>query len=41
VEVTGGTGAFANASGLLHTHGEVNLATLAGSIDFKGEVCVP
>ena len=41
VYVIGGTGAFANATGLLHTHGEVNLATLAGSIDFKGQVCVP
>lgn len=41
VDVTGGTGAFSGATGLLHTNGEVNLATLAGSIDFKGQVCVP
>jgi hypothetical protein len=41
VDVTGGTGAYADASGQLHTHGEVNLATLEGSIDFKGEVCLP
>jgi hypothetical protein len=41
VDVTGGTGAYQNATGLLHTHGEVNLATLGGSIDFEGQVCVP
>jgi hypothetical protein len=41
VEVTGGTSAYAGATGQLHTHGEVNLATLEGSIDFKGEVCLP
>jgi hypothetical protein len=41
VEVTGGTGAYEGATGQLHTHGEVNLATLDGSIDFKGEVCLP
>ena len=41
VDVIGGTGAFENATGLLHTHGEVNVATLAGSIGFEGQVCVP
>ena len=41
VEVTGGTGAYEGATGQLHTHWEVNLATLDGSIDFKGEVCLP
>jgi len=27
--------------GLLHTHGEVDLADLSGGIDFKGQVCLP
>jgi hypothetical protein len=39
--IVGGTGAYAGASGLLHTHGEANLFTLEGGIDFKGQVCVP
>lgn len=38
--VVGGTGMYEGATGLLHTHGRVNLATLAGSIQFKGRVCV-
>jgi hypothetical protein len=36
-----GTGEFAGATGLLHTHGELNVFTLEGGIDFKGQVCVP
>lgn len=40
LEVTGGTNAYAGATGLLHTLGQVNLATLAGSIEYRGEVCV-
>jgi hypothetical protein len=39
--IAGGSGKFANATGLLHTHGELNLVTLEGGIDFKGQVCVP
>ena len=41
LHVTAGTGAYAGATGLLHTHGDVNLVTLDGSIDYKGQVCVP
>lgn len=41
VDVTGGTGAYEGATGQLHTHGEFNLVTLDGGIDFKGEVCLP
>jgi hypothetical protein len=37
--VVGGTGEFAGASGLLHTHGYANLFTLEGGIDFGGQVC--
>ena len=38
-----GTGAYAGATGLVHTHGEVNVFTVPpqGSIDFDGQVCVP
>jgi hypothetical protein len=36
-----GTGDFAGATGLLHTHGLANIITLEGGIDFKGQVCVP
>jgi len=39
--VVDGTGAYAGATGLLHTHGRVNFATLDGSIQYKGRVCVP
>jgi hypothetical protein len=41
LDIVGGTGAYDGAIGLLHTHGQVNLATLAGSIEFKGQICVP
>jgi hypothetical protein len=39
----GGTGAYTGATGLVHTHGEVNVFTVPpqGSIDFNGQVCVP
>src|SRR2546429_7273513 len=40
LEVIGGTGRYAGATGLLHTHGQLNLATLAGSLQYKGQVCV-
>jgi len=39
--VIGGTGAYDGATGLLHTHGQLNLVTLAGSLQYKGQVCVP
>jgi hypothetical protein len=41
--LVGGTGAYAGATGLLHTHGEANVFTIPpqGSIDFDGQVCVP
>jgi hypothetical protein len=41
LDVIGGTGVYAGATGLLHTHGRVDLATLGGAIEFKGQVCVP
>ena len=41
LDVIGGTDAYDGATGLLHTHGQVNLITLAGSIQYKGQVCVP
>jgi hypothetical protein len=41
--LVGGAGAYAGATGLLHTHGEANVFTdpPQGSIDFDGQVCVP
>ena len=41
--LVGGTGAYADATGLLHTHGAANVFTVPpqGSIDFDGQVCVP
>jgi hypothetical protein len=39
--VIGGTDAYDGATGLLHTHGQLNLVTLAGSLQYKGQVCVP
>jgi hypothetical protein len=39
--IVGGAGAYAGATGLLHTHGAFNVSTLEGGIDFKGKVCVP
>jgi hypothetical protein len=41
LDVIGGTGAYDGARGLLHTHGRLNLATLAGSLRYRGQVCVP
>ncbi|SRR6266516_29242 len=41
LDVIGGTGAYDGATGVLHTHGQLNLATLAGSLQYRGEVCVP
>lgn len=39
--VIGGTDAYNGATGLLHTHGQLNLITLAGALQYKGQVCVP
>ena len=39
--VIAGTGAYAGATGLVHTQGEVNLFTLEGEIEVKGQVCLP
>jgi hypothetical protein len=43
LEVTGGTGAYAGATGLFLTGGRVNLNVVppAGSIEFRGPLCVP
>ena len=41
LHIVEGTGVFAGATGLVHTHGELNIFTLEGSIDFKGQICVP
>ena len=41
LHIVEGTGVFAGATGLLHTHGELNLFTLDGAIDFKGQLCLP
>ena len=39
--IIGGTGKYEGATGVLHTHGELNVATLEGGIDFKGQICLP
>ena len=36
IYVVEGTGAYNQATGLLHSHGELNVVTLEGGIDFKG-----
>jgi hypothetical protein len=41
LHIVDGTGAYAGATGVLHTHGAFNVVTLEGAIDFKGKVCVP
>lgn len=41
LHIVGGTGAYAGATGVLHTHGAFNVVTLEGAIDFAGKVCVP
>jgi hypothetical protein len=37
--ITGGTGKFANATGFLHNHGDVNLSTGAVSLRYNGVIC--
>jgi hypothetical protein len=39
LQVTGGTGTFAGASGRLHAHGSVNLGTGAIELTYQGRVC--
>jgi hypothetical protein len=39
--IVDGTGAFEGASGVLHTHGELDAVTLEGGIDFKGRIYLP
>jgi hypothetical protein len=39
--IVGGTGKYEGATGVLHTHGSLNVATLEGGIDFKGQICLP
>jgi hypothetical protein len=41
--IVAGTGAYAGATGLVHTHGQANVFTVPpqGSIDFDGQVCLP
>ena len=41
VDVTGGTGQFAGASGFLRTHGTVNLQTGVVSVDYHGRISTP
>jgi hypothetical protein len=41
LHIVEGTGDFAGATGLLHTHGALNIVTLEGAIDFKGQLCIP
>jgi hypothetical protein len=38
-EVTGGTGAFQDALGLIHDHGTANLQTGVVSVDYDGRIC--
>lgn len=40
LHIVGETGKYEGATGLLHTHGEVNLVTLEGAIGFKGKICL-
>jgi hypothetical protein len=41
VDITGGTGRLADASGFLRTHGTVNLQTGVVSVDYHGRICAP
>jgi len=41
LHLVSGTALLAGATGLVHTHGEANLFTLEGGIDFKGQICLP
>jgi len=41
VDITGGTGQLAGASGFLRTHGMVNLQTGVVSVDYHGQISTP
>jgi len=41
VDITGGTGGLAGASGFLRTHGTVNLLTGVVSVDYHGQIRTP
>jgi hypothetical protein len=41
LDLIAGTDAYQGVTGLLHTHGQLNLVTLAGALQYKGQVCVP
>jgi hypothetical protein len=41
VDITGGTGGLAGASGFIRTHGTVNLQTGVVSVDYHGQICMP
>jgi hypothetical protein len=41
VDITGGTGAFQDAFGFIHTHGTVNLYTGVVSVEYHGRMCTP
>ena len=41
VDITGGTGQLASASGFLRTHGTVNLQTGVVSVDYHGRISTP
>ena len=41
VDITGGTGQLAGASGFLRTHGTVNLQTGVVSVDYHGQISTP
>ena len=41
VDITGGTGQLAGASGFLRTHGTVNLQTGVVSVDYHGRISTP
>jgi hypothetical protein len=41
VDITGGTGALADAFGFIRTHGTVDLQSGVVSVDYEGRICTP
>ena len=41
LNIVSGTGEYAGATGLIRVQGEVDLATLVGTLDYTGQICVP
>jgi len=41
LNIVSGTGSYEGATGLIRVQGEVDLATLVGSLDYTGQICVP